>query len=285
MSGPHFGKIPRRVSTLRLARRDHAVLDVIACHADREGRAWLCRETIAREAGIDRSKVSLCVGRLEDRGVLDVVRGGGRGRANRYRIISDEEALRRRATQAAAQTDAAAAEAAVNGAASGTPTATGNGAVFGSETVPFLAVNGAVSGTPTEIERNLEQNLPFGEGRARTSEEEVLRSRSGGGRQTALLLPLNGTKAPSAAGTDPFEVFRAPPEIVAIAQDLGIDDVDSVVEDWKDWHRKDNKPYPANPDASLRRWVRNQPRFARGSPKSGRSSLMKAALEEAETDD
>jgi hypothetical protein len=62
MSGPHLGKIPRRVSTLRLARRDHAAFDFIACHADREGRAWLCRETIACEAGIDRSKVSLCVG-------------------------------------------------------------------------------------------------------------------------------------------------------------------------------------------------------------------------------
>jgi hypothetical protein len=290
MSAPHFGIIPRRVAGLRLPGREHAVLDVIAVHADKHsGKAYLSLERIARETGLHKRKVPARICRLVDKGVIEIVqRGGngigGRGRANVYRIIPDEEA-----SQPAAQADAeAAAEAeavAVNGALQGTEAAAENGALFGSETVPFSAVNGALQGTPTEIEQNLEQNLPFGEGRPRTREEEVLRSRSGGGRQTELLLPLNGTKQPSAAGSDPIEAFLVPPEIVAIARGLGIDDIDSVVENWKDWHRKDNKPCPANLDASLRRWVRNELRFVRGSPKSGRSSLMKAVLEEAETDD
>ena len=61
MTGPHFGMIPRRVAKLRLPGRVHAVLDVIACHANpkKGNRAYLRRETIANEAGIDCSKVSL----------------------------------------------------------------------------------------------------------------------------------------------------------------------------------------------------------------------------------
>jgi hypothetical protein len=70
-----------------------------------------------------------------------------------------------------------------------------------------------------------------------------------------------------------------------MAQGLGIDDLDNVVEDWKDWHRKDNKPFPPNPVASLRRWVRNQPKFVRGSPRQSGSALLKSVLEEARTDD
>jgi hypothetical protein len=259
------------------------VLDVIAIHTDKNsGLAWPSLETIARETGLHKRKVPARISRLLDEGVLEIVqRGGkgigGRGRANVYRIIPDEEAARR-ASQPA---DKAAEAVAVNGALPGPKVTAGNGALFGSETVPFSTVNGALPGTSTEKEQNLERNLPCGEGRARTREEEVLlRSRSGG-RQTALLLPLNGMKA---AGSDLFEAFRAPPEILAMAQGLGIDDVNNVVEDWKDWHRKDNKPYPANPVASLRRWVRNERRFASGSRSSG-SGLLKAVLEEAEIDD
>jgi hypothetical protein len=62
MTGPHFGMIPRRVAKLRLPGRVHAVLDVIACHANpkKGNRAYLRRDTIANEAGIDCSKVSFC---------------------------------------------------------------------------------------------------------------------------------------------------------------------------------------------------------------------------------
>lgn len=289
MSGPRFGIIPRRVAGLRLPGREHAVLDVIAIHTDKNsGLAWPSLETIARETGLHKRKVPGRIRRLVDKGVLEIVRHGGhgfggRGRANLYRIILDEEAARR-TSQPAAETDNAAAAIVVNRALPGPEAAAENGALFDFETVPFSTVNGALQGTPTEIEQNLEQNLPFGEGRARAREVEVFRSESGG-RQTELLLPLNGTKAPSAAGGDPFEAFRAPSEIVAMAKGLGIDDLDNVVEDWKDWHRKDNKPFPPNPVASLRRWVRNQPKFARGSPRQSGSALLKSVLEEARTDD
>jgi hypothetical protein len=41
MNGPHFGIIPRRVAGLRLPGREHAVLDVIAIHTDKNsGLAW-----------------------------------------------------------------------------------------------------------------------------------------------------------------------------------------------------------------------------------------------------
>ena len=269
------------------------MLDVIATHTDKDsGLAWPSLETIARETGLHKRKVPARICRLEEKGVLEIVqRGGkgigGRGRANVYRIIPDEEAARR-ASQPAAQADPAAEAAAVNGALPGPEAAAGNGALFGSETVPFLAVNGALPGTPTDREQNLEQNLPCGEGRARTREGSRPQSRSVR-QQRDLLLPLNGTKAPSVgrSALDLFEAYRPPPEIVSMARDLGVDDVGKVIDKWRYWHCRDDKPFPRNPEASLRKWILDEPHFARnrGSQKPGGSPLLKAVLEEAEIDD
>lgn len=152
MSGPRFGIIPRRVAGLRLPGREHAVLDVIAIHTDKNsGLAWPSLETIARETGLHKRKVPGRIRRLVDRGVLEIVRHGGhgfggRGRANLYRIILDEEAARR-TSQPAAETDNAAAAIAVNGALPGPEAAAENGALFDFETVPFSTVNGALQGT------------------------------------------------------------------------------------------------------------------------------------------
>jgi hypothetical protein len=101
------------------------------------------------------------------------------------------------------------------------------------------------------------------------------------------------TDSPSSAGGsgfDRFEEFQAAPEIIAMARELGIDE-HKLIADWKDWHRAYGKPFPVDPDASLRLWARKQPQFseARGplrsqtkSPKSSdRSSLVESALNRA----
>jgi hypothetical protein len=121
MTGPHFGIIPRRTAGLRLPGRPHAILDVIAVHTDRRtGLARVGVEAIARETGIHKRKVPDCIKYyLIDTGILEIVeRGGGgvggRGRANTYRIISDQEALSRE-TQSATEAASAVAQ---NGAVS-----------------------------------------------------------------------------------------------------------------------------------------------------------------------
>jgi DNA-binding MarR family transcriptional regulator len=267
MTGPHFGMVPRRVARLLLSRRDHAVLDVIACHASKEGRAWPSRETIAREAGIDKSKVSFCVRRLEEKGVLEVARGGGRGRANHYRIIPDEEALRC-ASQPATQADIIMG-AALNGAISGTETVTEKGAVSGSKTVPILALNGAISGTPTEIEQNLEQSLPYGEGRARTREEEGFSQIDQvDGRQRELLLPINGGGSVRLKALSNFNPSAA---LVKFASDLRVNALDpNVLGRFIDWHLAHGK-VPVDVDAAYRIWIRNEAARFSGGRTSQRS--------------
>ena len=125
MTGSHFGIVPRRVARLRLPRRALNVLIAIASRANRDRiTPPLSRDDIASEVGIDRSKVGLCVRKLKENGVLElVVEGGGRGRANVYRIIPDEEAL----------------APLMNGAAAGPETAIKRGR--------FWLENGAISGS------------------------------------------------------------------------------------------------------------------------------------------
>ena len=164
MRGPHFGMIPRRVPKLRLPGRVHAVLDVIACHANpkKGNRAYLRRDTIANEAGIDCSKVSFCTSWLEKNGLLEISGRGGRGLANTYRIIPDAEAV----------TPAAATTAAENGADDGTVSnqhGAENGAVFGQNGADF-GQNGAKNGTPTESEQEERTKPPSGESRASARE-------------------------------------------------------------------------------------------------------------------
>jgi hypothetical protein len=262
MTGPRFGIIPRRVARLRLPRRALNVLIAIASRADRDRiTPPLKREDIANEVGIDRSKVSLCVRLLEEKGVLElVVEGGGRGRANVYRIIPDEGA-----------------SAAPNGAVSGSETGNGNGAVSGSKTVPFPAPNGAVSGSPTESTDITEP--PLRGGRARGG---VSGSRSGSvGRQPALLLPLNGRRS--------LDDYQPGPEFVAWARENtpAVNPLDPfIIGQFKDWYLS-RGPELKDPDAAYRKWLRDEPKFARQRSRqrgseggNQRGSLLDAALDE-----
>jgi hypothetical protein len=177
VTGPKFGMIPRRVAKLRLSRRVHAVLDVIACHA-RGGTALLLLKTISDEAGIDRSKVCFCIRVLRKLELVEVmVQGGGRGRASVYRIITDEEALARTADAAVREPE----NVAVSGNISGLetlPILALNVADFGLETLPILA---------TPIERRTES----------LTEKGTESARAENARQTNLLLPIN-TEPPAA---------------------------------------------------------------------------------------
>jgi DNA-binding MarR family transcriptional regulator len=262
MSGPGFGIIPRRVARLALSRRVHAVLDVILCHASREGRrAYLSNDTIAREVGIDRSKVPLCVRVLEAKGVLEVVRGGGRGRANHYRIIPDEEALRE-SSQPAPQADATTTED-KNGAVFGTETTVENGAVSGSKTVPFSAQNGAVFGTPTERTESGTES-PLRGGRAHTREGG---SRSGSLKyQPALLLPLNGSKKMGGRRTNgSLEDYRPGPEIVAWAPENapGVDPLNkAILNRFRDYYLGRGIKI-SDPEAAYRNWLTEESRRRR----------------------
>lgn len=99
--------------------------------------------------------------------------------------------------------------------------------------------------------------------------------------------------SPQCGGSfDAFEKFRPTPEIIDMAGELEIGDFEMVLENWKDWHRANGKPFPVDPNASLRPWIRREARYSesRGSPSSRpgvsrpkrhRSSLLQGALNRA----
>jgi hypothetical protein len=99
--------------------------------------------------------------------------------------------------------------------------------------------------------------------------------------------------SPQGGGTfDAFEKFRPTLEVIDMAGELGVRDFEMVREDWKDWHRANGKPFPADPNASLRLWIRREAKYSgsRGSPSSRpgvsrpkrpRSSLVQGALSRA----
>ena len=174
MTGPYFAKIPRRIARLHLPGRVLWVLIAIASYAtNKEGIARVSLDKIATETEIERTKVRACVRRLEDEGVLETVRGGGRGNATIFRIISDAEASPPAATSA--DETASAPGNGANGAASDRVTGSNsdeNGADFSPRTGPFSVANGAADGPPTERTERTEP--PLRGGRARTREGAVL---------------------------------------------------------------------------------------------------------------
>jgi hypothetical protein len=290
VTGPHFGIIPRRVAGLRLPGRALNVLIAIASRANKDRiTPPLSRDEIATEVGIDRSKVRYCLRRLEAEVVLEVlVQGGGRERANVYRIIPDEEALPR-----AAAVPNAASPVTQNGAVSGLENTIENGAIFASETGPFLSPNGAVSGPPTE--RTDRTEPPLRGGRARTSEGDRFRSGSAvsEAHQSIVLRPNTGA-AHAPKSTDAVKNYRPSLETLAWAAnnvpDLQPLDPDSLGR-FKDYHLSKGTIL-RDLEAAYRCWLSRELEFrsqrgghARGDRslargKQGPSSLLKNLLAE-----
>jgi DNA-binding transcriptional ArsR family regulator len=91
---------------------------------------------------------------------------------------------------------------------------------------------------------------------------------------------------------DAFEKFRPTLEVIDMAGELGVADLEMILENWKDWHRANGKPFPADPNASLRPWIRREAKYSgsRGPlssrpgisrPKRPCSSLVQGALNRA----
>jgi hypothetical protein len=258
MTGPHFGMIPRRVAKLRLPGRVHAVLDVIACHANpkKGNRAYLRRDTIANEAGIDCSKVSFCTNWLEKNGLLEISGRGGRGLANTYRIIPDAEAVM----------PAAATTAAENGADDGTVSnqrGAENGAVFGQNGADF-GRNSAKNGTPTESEQEERTKPPSGESRASAREggEDFSNARVDRS-QVEMLPPTDGGGGERMVRERAkLKSYNPAAWVVDEAAKLGVNALDPhELGRFMAWHLKNGK-VPADPDQAYYYWI-TDPRFAK----------------------
>jgi hypothetical protein len=273
-NGPYFGMIPRRTASLRLPRRVHAVLDIIACHA-RGGWARLSLDTIANEVGIDRSKVCLCIRSLEKKGVVEVVRRGGRGLANAYRVIPDAEAV----------PPAAQATAAENSAVFGTETTARNSADCGNVSDENSAALGTVSNAkqcrfrhPNRDSTEEEKTPPSGESRAR---EEDFSNDWVNEKQGVLLPPINGGGDRMA----PLRRYNPSAELLDWAREFyGVNALDErVLGEFIDWHIEHNN-LPGNIgaiEAAYRRWIRREARFA-GQSRHRRQQHSNAAEAEVE---
>jgi Helix-turn-helix domain len=106
--------------------------------------------------------------------------------------------------------------------------------------------------------------------------------------RTDSLLPLGEEPA-----FDAFHEFRPDPETVLMGHEhVGSGGFEKLLAKWKDWHRANGKPFPTDPNASLRNWIRREPEISdsRGpspsrpgcSPaKPHRSSIVQSALQRA----
>ena len=268
MTGPFFGMIPRRVAKLRLPGRVHAVLDVIACHANpkKGNRAYLRRDTIANEAGIDCSKVSFCTRWLEKNGLLEISGRGGRGLANTYRIIPDAEAV----------TPAAATTAAENSADDGTVSnqnGAENGAAFGQ--------NGAKNGTPTESEQKERTEPPSGESRASAREGGEDFSNAGVDRSQVEMLPPTdgGGGERMVRERAKLKSYNPAAWVVDEAAKLGVNALDPhELGRFMAWHLKNGK-VPADPDQAYYYWI-TDPRFLK-RPSNAAEAEVNAAFDDA----
>jgi hypothetical protein len=271
MTGPHFGMIPRRVAKLRLPGRVHAVLDVIACHANpkKGNRAYLRRDTIANEAGIDCSKVSFCTRWLEKNGLVEISGRGGRGLANTYRIIPDAEAVR----------PAAATTAAENGADDGT-VSNQNGAVFGQNGAAFGQI-GAKNGTPTESEQKEITEPPSGESRPSTREGGEDFSNAGVDRSQVEMLPPTdgGGGVRMVRERAKFKSYNPAAWVVDDAAKLGVNALDPhELGRFMAWHLKNGK-VPADPDQAYYYWI-TDPRFLKRRSNAAEAEVN-AAIDDA----
>lgn len=83
-----------RIAYKSFPRSARHVMQIIGSHQSPEtGWAYLAYATIAFEVSLTVRRVIQLVALLEDKGILEVRRGHGRGHANFYRILREEDGL------------------------------------------------------------------------------------------------------------------------------------------------------------------------------------------------
>jgi DNA-binding MarR family transcriptional regulator len=266
MTGSYWGAVPRWVAALGLTGRELRVLIVIASHARKprseprpdgviETRiARVSIERIADEANLDRRNVHRAIRQLEARGILERLRGGGRGRSSEYRVIF------KRAADAtnSVDDDAVSDGNSVTGDAVCDADNTGNSVVFGQETASFSDLNSVTDDAPTESEQKERTDPPSGESRAREGDRGFFDDGVDDEKQGVLLLPINGGGDRMA----PLKRYNPSAELVDWAAELGVNALaDGVLGEFIDYRLEYDK-LPADIEAAYRRWVRREQRFA-----------------------
>jgi hypothetical protein len=211
-------------------------------------------ERTADEANLDRRNVHRAIRQLEARGILERLRGGGRGRSSEYRVIF------KRAADAtnSVDDDAVSDGNSVTGDAVCDADNTGNSVVFGQETASFSDLNSVTDDAPTESEQKERTDPPSGESRAREGDRVFFDDGVDDENQGVLLLPINGGGDRMA----PLKRYNPSAELVDWAAELGVNALaDGVLGEFIDYHL-DHDKLPADIEAAYRRWVRREQRFA-----------------------
>jgi hypothetical protein len=278
MTGPYFGIIPHWLAPLDLTGREFRVLLAIARHASKARKeprpgviemriARVGTQSIADETNIDRRHVHAVILQLEAKGILELLRGGGRergstqGNMTEYRVIFKRGADAVNCTKDGALSDAV------------------NCTIHGYDTAPSTGLNCTVHGARTESEQKERTEPPTGEPRARPREGEIF-SNDGGGeevadrRQASLLLPILG----SGDRTAVIKRYNPSPALIELAAAFGFNaHAEDILGRWQR-HRIANNRLPlddAAAEADFENWIRDQPRFeaeraARDAERPGR---------------
>jgi hypothetical protein len=268
-NGPYFGIIPHWLARLELSGREFRVLTVIASRCGKPSSepspdgvetriARIGTHRIADETNIARRHVQAIIRRLMARGILDLLRGGGRGHVTEYRVIFKR--------------GADAINCAENGALSEAESSTESGP----ENAPSTGLNCTEYGVPTESVQK-ERTPPSGESRAREGEDFSIDRVDE--KQGVLLLPINGGGQRMA----PLRRYNPPEALVDMAAQLGINArADSVLGEFIDYYLE-RGVLPEDIDAAFRRWVRRQARFAErdAAQSQSKSPERRSTLEDA----
>ena len=269
-NGRYFAMIPHWLAPLELSGREFRVLTVIASRCGKPSSerspdgiietriARIGTHRIADETNIARRHVQTIIRRLMARGILDLLRGGGRGHVTEYRVIFKREAD------------------AINCAENGALSEAENSTESGPETAPSTGLNCTEYGAPTESVQK-ERTPPSGESRAREGED--LSVDGVDAKQGVLLLPINGGGQRMA----PLRRYNPPEALVDMAAQLGINArADSVLGEFIDYYLE-RGVLPEDIDAAFRRWVRRQARFAErdAAQSQSKSPERRSTLEDA----
>jgi hypothetical protein len=202
---------------------------------------------IADEANLDRRTVQRAIRRLEAKGVLKRLPGGGRGRSSEYQIIFEP----------AADTTNSGNDAAVSDAGD-----TANSGVSSRKQRRFRPANRGADAAPTDSEQKERTDPPSGESHARARGDDL----SDDGRGQGMLpLAFNGRGDRRAL----LKRYNPSAALVDWARDqYGINALDDrVLGKFIDWRIEHDKlPVDIEAiEAAYSNWIRDQPRFAEQS--------------------